>query len=423
MTFDDPWLSSVLYRSTELLGAAVAVAVVGVLIGRWATAKRPTRRVLAPVFLTGLVGGSATAAGALLGPDAWPRVIPLDVYKVAFCLLPLMFLAGLLRARLGRTPVGDLLAGLRGPLPATDLRDLLARTLGDPALRIDYQDTETGAHTDGAGPAGGRGPGPGYARTPIERGGRAVATLVHDAGLSEDPHVLEAVAAALGLALENDRLSTEVRAQLAQVRESRARIVTAGDELRRRLERDLHDGAQQRLVTAALTLRLAAQRLGGQADPAVANLVDRAADLLDGALAELRRFARGVHPAVLTEAGLSAALEALVSRLPLAAELSVGPLRPLAPQIEATAYFVAAEAVTNALKHARAGRLRVSAGLTEDGRALRIEVADDGVGGADPQRGTGLAGLLDRVLALDGRLTVASAPGAGTTVLAVLPAG
>jgi signal transduction histidine kinase len=421
---EDQRVFSALARTIELLGAAVAVAVFGVLIARWITAKRPTRRVLAPVYLTGLVGAAATVAGGAAGPARW-REIPLDVYKVTVVLLPLMFLAGLLRTHLGRTPVGDLLAELRRPLSITDLRDLLARTLGDPALRIVYQDAQTGAFVDSAGDAVADEAFPGYSTTPIERDGRAVATLVHDAGLDEDPHVLEAITAALGLALENDRLATEVRAQLDQVRESRTRIVAAGDELRRRLERDLHDGAQQQLVTAALTLQLAAQRLGGQLDPDATKLVGDAAELLDGALAELRRFARGVHPAVLTEAGLTVALEAMVARLPVPAQLRLppSPLRRLDPQVEATAYFVAAEAVTNALKHAQAERLRVSAELIEDGRSLRVEVSDDGVGGADPGRGTGLTGLLDRVLALDGELKVISVPGAGTTVTAVLPTG
>jgi signal transduction histidine kinase len=412
-----------LSETDELLGSAIAIAVIGVLIARWITAKRPTRRVLAPVFLTGLVGGTATAAAALVGPDPWPREIPLAVYKAAVLLLPLMFLAGLLRTHLGRTPVGELLTELRQPLPITELRDLLARTLGDPTLRIVYQNAQTGALVDSAGQAVPADALAGCSTTPIERRGRAVATLVHDSGLSEDPHVLDAVVAALGLALENDRLATEVRAQLDRVRESRARIVAAGDELRRRLERDLHDGAQQQLVTAALTLQLATQRLGAQLDPDAAKLVGHAAEMLDGALAELRRFARGVHPAVLTEAGLPVALESLVARLPRPTQLSMSLPRRLDPQVEATAYFVAAEAITNALKHAQAERLSVSAHLAEDGRSLRVDVSDDGIGGADPSRGMGLSGLLDRVLALDGTLTVTSAPGAGTAVTAILPTG
>ena len=389
------------------------------------TAKRPTRRVLAPVYLNGLVGTAATAAGVLLGPQPWPREIPLDVYKITVVLLPLMFLAGLLRTHLGRTLVGDLLAELRRPLPMADVRDLLARTLGDPALRIVHQDAQTGTLVDSAGDTVPDDAFSGCSTTPIERDGRAVAALVHDSGLDEDPHVLGAITAALGLALENDRLATEVRAQLDRVRESRARIVAAGDEARRRLERDLHDGAQQQLVTAALTLQLATQRFGGQLDPDATKLVGYAAEMLDDALAELRRFARGVHPAVLTEAGLVVALEALVARLPMTAQLRLptGPLRRLDSQIEAAAYFVASEAVTNTLKHAKAERLRVSAELAADERSLRVEVSDDGVGGADPGRGTGLTGLLDRVLALDGELTVVSAPGAGTTVTAILPTG
>ncbi|MGH3870426.1 MAG: sensor histidine kinase [Pseudonocardiaceae bacterium] len=213
--------------------------------------------------------------------------------------------------------------------------------------------------------------------------------------------------------LDNKRLTAEVRA-------CHARIVAAADELRRRFERDLHDGAQQQLVTVALTLRLMQQRLDRYPDPELAALLNRAAKGLQGALAELRSLARGIHPAILTDAGLLPALRALVQRAPGPAELAEGPVPRLPAPVEAAAYFVAAEALANALKHAHAARVQVS--VSYDGAALHITVDDDGVGGAGTTGGSGLLGLLDRVRAEEGNLTIRSAPGQGTSVHAILPA-
>jgi signal transduction histidine kinase len=240
---------------------------------------------------------------------------------------------------------------------------------------------------------------------------------------------LAAVTSAAALELDNQRLAAEVRAQLVEVRASRARIVSAADEQRRRVERDLHDGAQQQLVTAALLLRLARQRFDSlpEQDAALASYLTRSAGGLDDALRELRDLARGIHPAVLSEAGLVPALRVLASRAPQRIELHTEPgteldavaVPALPASVEATSYFVAAEAVTNALKHARASTIRIA--LHQDECALRLEVSDDGCGGADASGGTGLLGLRDRVSALDGELSVCSTPGAGTTIRVVLP--
>jgi signal transduction histidine kinase len=254
--------------------------------------------------------------------------------------------------------------------------------------------------------------------TVVERRGQRIAALVHDAALAEDPALLNAVSAAAGLALENERLLAELRAQLEQLRESRARIVEAGDTERRRLERNLHDGAQQRLVSLALALGLAESKVEPEPGAAV-QLLQAAREELTQALSELRELARGIHPAVLTERGLPYALTALAERAPVEVRLQVDLDRRPPPAIEAAAYYVAAEALANVAKYAQATTVTVNVRI-EDER-LRVEVVDDGVGGADASAGSGLRGLDDRVQAFGGSLRVDSPAGDGTQILAELP--
>jgi signal transduction histidine kinase len=200
-----------------------------------------------------------------------------------------------------------------------------------------------------------------------------------------------------------------------KLKESRARIVEAADEARRRIERDLHDGAQQRLVALALSLRLAAT----QAEPATATVIEGCIEELRGALADLRELARGLHPVVLSERGLPSALEMLATRSPVPVVLDRDLERALPRGHETALYFVAAEALTNVAKYARASTARVT--LRGNDEWAEITIADDGVGGARPDLGSGLRGLSDRVEALGGHLTVASAPDKGTTVSARIP--
>ena len=216
---------------------------------------------------------------------------------------------------------------------------------------------------------------------------------------------------------EVHRLNAELRARLDDLAASRARIVTAGDVERRRLERNLHDGAQQRLVALSLALRLALARL--DSDPAGARaMLTGAGDELALALDELRELARGLHPAVLTDRGLSAAVEALAARSPVPVEIEAIPQERLPAPVEAAAYYLIAEALANVTKYARASTVRVRV-ADADGRIV-VEVSDDGVGGADPAGGSGLRGLADRVEALGGELEVSSPAGGGTTLRAVL---
>jgi signal transduction histidine kinase len=220
------------------------------------------------------------------------------------------------------------------------------------------------------------------------------------------------------LADANARLQGQVESQLEEVRASRARIVEAGDLERRRVERDLHDGAQQRLVALSLELRLARNALGDDADPAVRSRLDRAAEEAQAALVELRDLAVGIHPLILTESGLEAAVESLADRTPVQVTIDIGPER-YASTVEGAAYFIIAEALTNVAKYAKAKTATVRA--AGRGNELRIEVADDGIGGADPGSGSGLRGLVDRLAALDGTMTIDSPLGGGTRISAQIP--
>ena len=259
--------------------------------------------------------------------------------------------------------------------------------------------------------------GPERAITLVTVRGEEVAALVHDPALLDEPALVEAVRATAGLVLENERLAAEVRAQLAEVRASRTRIVAATDAERRRIERNLHDGAQQRLVTLSLALGIAA---AGR-DAAGPDVLARAQDEVDEAIAELRELARGIHPTLLREEGLLTAVQALARRtpLPVTVEGSAGDRLPDA--VELAAYFLVSEALTNVVKHAAASEAAVR--LERTGGTLRVAVVDDGVGGACASVDSGLAGLRDRLEVLDARLVVESEPGAGTTISVEIPCG
>jgi signal transduction histidine kinase len=337
------------------------------------------------------------------------------VTACSIALVPLAFLAGLLRSRLAR---GDL-AGLFGELHDMQpdrLQAALARVLGDPAFTIAYADpTGTYVDTDGR-PVVLPGPDAGRAIAMVDRDGARIAALVYDRSLDDDPELVEAAGGAAAIALENRLLQAQADARLAELQASRQRLVTAADAERRRIERNLHDGAQQRLVTLALQLSLIQRRIRDGHDAEA--LVATASHELAASLAELRELARGIHPAAL-EQGLEPALEGLVLRSAVPARLVAEPGARLPRQVEFAAYFVASEALANTAKYARASAVTVR--LMRGDAVAVIEIADDGVGGADPAAGSGLRGLADRVEALGGRLRVASPPDGGTVVTAELP--
>ena len=236
--------------------------------------------------------------------------------------------------------------------------------------------------------------------------------------MGDEPEIVQAVAATGRLTIQNQRLQAEVRAQLEEVRASRARIVEFGDAERRRVERNLHDGAQQRLVNLSLALGIARSQVPTTSDGELTEALDEAAAELRLALAELRELARGIHPVILSEAGLGPALASLAERSPIPVTLAVASSDRLPARVEETAYYVASEALANAAKHAHASAVTITARRRGDG--LVVEIGDDGVGGADPD-GSGLRGLADRVAALDGHLQVSSPAGEGTCVIAELP--
>jgi len=316
----------------------------------------------------------------------------------------------------GLRRIGRFLEDLRSGRAAPEaIGQVMAEATGDPSLELFFWLPAEQLHVDASGRAVNQLPDTDRARTPVNRGQLHLATVVHDPRLAERPDLLDSVIEGAGLAIEIGRLRVEVRRRLAEVEESRARIVTAGYEERRRLERDIHDGAQQRLVSIGLALRHVQARLP-EGSPEAAEL-DTTVTVVSEAIEELRELARGVRPAGLDD-GLAPALRQLASRASLPTRVDATDDR-FDDGLETAAYFVASEALANAAKHARATRVDLTA-ARRDGW-LVVSVSDDGVGGARPSEGSGLAGMTDRVAALGGRLDVESPPGAGTTVTAELP--
>jgi signal transduction histidine kinase len=402
VTWADTDIARAIDRVQRALIAALCALVVIIVVTRWLRASAPRRRALLP----SVAGAFTLAMFALLGVDSLvagssaPAVVWATACSLA--LVPLAFRAGLLRSRLARGGLAELLRGI-GTMTAGDMQQALRRALGDSHLVLAVEGAPSGA-------------GPDRVITPVKRGGHQVAAIVHDAALEDDPELLEAAAAATAVALENRQLLSEAEQRLKELRESRERVITAGDVERRRLERNLHDGAQQRLVAISMQLRLLQLQLGD--DPSAAELLDRASSELAESLSELRELARGLHPAVL-EYGLPSALEALANRSAVPTAVTCDLPQRLPQPVELAAYFVAAEALTNVAKYAQASEATVRA-WASDGCA-KIEITDDGVGGANATLGSGLRGLADRVEALDGTLAVESQAGVGTIITAEIP--
>jgi signal transduction histidine kinase len=339
---------------------------------------------------------AAIAAVRLSGGDLGET--GLHLYEAAVAATVLGLALDLRRRRWAPAAVAGLVADLGAIDGLEPLRERLASALGDPDLQVAFRSGD--GWTDAAGAAiPAPSAGPSQILTPIDEDG----VLIHDALLREQPELLRAAAAAAGLAVENARLEADVRASVAEVAASRRRLVEATDEQRRRLEAQLRDGAERDLASAAVVV-------AGVSEPLTAEL-ERARD-------ELRRFAHGIHPAILVDHGLVAALEDVAARMPIPVALEVAEGR-YAPPTEITAYYVCTEALANAVKHAdaTAAELRIAA----DARTLRVDVVDDGAGGATIDADGGLRGLSDRVAALGGTLSVHSPRGGGTRVAAVLP--
>jgi signal transduction histidine kinase len=422
---------------------ALAVGLFALLLRRWLSASATARRVLAPVWLAGALVPAVAVTRAFIDTTseglegarapidfigAFLRGrVPLVVWDAlpwivaaSLLLVPLALLWGLLRARLGQAAVSVLAVELRQPRRTTSLTESLRRALRDSSLEVLLWSRPAGEYVTTEGtPVPTPVASPKRAVTRLDSDDGPLAALVHDPLLEEQRSLVDGVSAVAQFALENERLHAEVKAQLEEVRASRERIVRAGDEERRRVERNIHDGAQQRLVSLSLALSMA-QAKAAKASPEVVETLAAAEVELKEAIGELRELARGIHPAILTEAGLRAALESLAERSPVPVTVHTNLDGPLPPLVEATAYFVVAEALTNAARHASASTVILTADVADGW--LRLMVDDDGHGGADPARGSGLRGLLDRVAALGGRLSIEQAgSGGGTRLRAEIP--
>ena len=407
----------------QVAGLILIVVTIGLTLHRRRASGAAGRRGLDPLLAAGaavLALGTVSAIAQDAGASARAQQVAQLVFIAAFAALPAAFLLGLVRTRFFRAAtVSGLLEQLTAARGDGGLDGALASALGDPSAAVGYWLPEESAYVGRHGrpfplPDGGDG----TVATELLHRGRRVGVLVHAAALAEDPALLTAAAGAAALAVENDRLEVELRARLEALRESRARIVEAGDRERRRLGRDLHDGAQQRLVSLLIGLQLAEQRWQDEPD-AARELVARALTDARSAVEELRELAAGIHPAVLSQRGLDAALESLAARAPFPVELDVTLAERLPAAVETAAYFVVSEALANVAKHAHATHARVHVRREPSGTV--VEIADDGGGGANLGGGSGLRGLADRVGALDGTLSLQSPAGGGTLVRACFP--
>lgn len=408
-----------LHLAREVRSVSTVVQLVLVVVFVWLLARRVLRA--GPVVRRAYVP-TLGAIGLLIAQFAASRVAGffMDAHSTVYnvfgyaqtvgaAALPVAMAYGLLRAR---PNVADLVTRLER-CPPERVRDELAAVLDDPTLQVALRRPD-GEFVDVAGVPVDVGS-PGRTRTVVD----ADTVLLHDASLLSDESLLRAASAAARLSLDNARLHAEVRAQLREVRESRARLAQAAFDERRRIERDLHDGAQQRLLGVGLSIQQAREQLPADSSPARA--LDEAAAEVMTTLNELRELARGLRPALLVERGLSGAIPDLVRRSPLAVRVDLDLDHRLPDAVEATGYFVVSEALQNAARHARATQAEIVV-HSRDGR-MSIRVADNGVGGADQRDGSGLRGLADRVAAVAGTLTVSSPPGSGTTISVEIPCG
>ena len=426
-------LGGVLEDASWAIGAVIFLAASVLLIQRWSAGTKAWRRRVGPVLWPGALTlaalsyfniSSYLSRSVGLPPGSamhWPGPLPQWAFRIAFIAMPFAFLAVFLRLRLARASVAELVVELDESRATGALRDALARALGDPSLAVAYWLPDEQRFVD----LGGRPvdlPAAGEPRTTtiVERDRLRIAALIHDPALGEDPELVRAVTAAAALALDNERLQAELRAHLDELKASRARIVQAADLERGRIQRNLHDGTQQRLTSVAMGIAIAESKLPSDPQAAMASL-RHAKDVLGAAQAELRDLSQGIHPGFLTERGLGPALQDLAYTAPLPVSVVADLNGRLPDQVEAGAYYVVAEGLANVAKHAHASSAVVN--LVRQSGRLIVRVRDDGIGGADPNRGTGIRGLTDRVQALGGRLRFESSPGEGTEIWVTIPCG
>jgi signal transduction histidine kinase len=417
----DDTLAEVFGSLAPGIGVALTVASLVVLALRWRRATPPWRRVVAPVLWSGWAAAAVGGLNLLVETMSDENDALGLAFLVVYASVPVAFKVGLLRTRFARGAVADLVVELGEVQAPGELREALARALHDPSLAVAYWLPEQARYVDVDGhPFQLPSEGSEQVATIVEREGRRVAALVHDPSVRDTAGLIEAVGAAAGLALENERLQAELRARLDELRAASARIVEATVSERKRIERNLHDGTQQRLVSISMALGLAESRLA--ADPEGARrMLGEAREGLAVALEELRELSQGIHPGILTERGLGPALRELAYSAPVPVDVDVALEQRLPEHVEVAAYYVVAEALANVSKYAQARSVAVEV-TRANGRA-RLLVRDDGIGGADPARGSGLRGLSDRIEALGGTVELASPPGSGTSIRVEIPCG
>jgi signal transduction histidine kinase len=427
---DNPWFVSLPQSTVELIrpillytGYLLIFGGAAWLTRRWLGASGPLRRVLTPVYVsamaTSLTAVLLRATVGIVSPSTDATQMISVALLFAYGLLPIGFLVGLLRAQSARAAVADLVVEL-GDLPSPQrLRSALADALHDPTLEVITWSGERNAFIDTDGriaelPTADTG----RAVTVLGRHGEPTAVLIHDPAVLEDAGLVAAAGTAVRLTLDIEELETQVGRQIEEVRASRARVAAAADEARQKIERDIHDGTQQRLLGVAIGLHGVRGHL--DSGSAAAAELDDIREQLNAALSELRELAQGVHPAVLTQHGLGAALRALGGRSAIPVELDIEDMdsRPAAA-VESALYFIASSAVSNAQAHARASRVAIRLGSVDHG--IRMSILDDGVGGAREGQGTGLTGMRDRAETVGGELVIDSPRGGPTEITAVIP--
>jgi signal transduction histidine kinase len=409
-------LFAVVTQVFELGAIALAVCFSVLLLMRLWQLRGVERHVALPVMVAavaaGIFAGVVTVSQVVDLPDAeMNRVYAMD--GLVWLAVPAGFLVAVLQRRLLRSRVADVVLRVTGPVTIETIREILREAVRDPSLEVLYWVPEYEVYADPSGrrvePAAA--PAGRLAVAVRANDGTPLALVLADPALEAHRGLVDAAVAACGLALENARL-------LVQVRASRLRILEAGWAERRRVERDLHDGAQQQLLAVGTSLGVARSHAEDARDDAAVDAIDDARHLLHDAQKQLRELARGIHPPALRDHGLHAAAREVASRMPLRVDLDLPAVRfPRA--VEEIAYFVVCEALANTVKYANARRVTIQA--RSAGGLLELEVADDGAGGADPALGTGLSGLADRVETLGGELRVVSSPATGTRISARIP--
>jgi signal transduction histidine kinase len=423
VTPEPGWVGDLVVPLREVLASALYVAVALRLTQRIVRATPPMRRMLAPVLVAATFHAVLLpVALALRRSNEAPEAIVTTAWVLAAG-LPIVAIAFLVGAAQRRAAMGAALYRLAprlqaGPTPE-QLTGLLADALDDPSLEVIYRGGQGEWFDDSGRPVSLPSPGTGRDLTVICAAGKEVAAIVHDEALSEERSFVEAVGSFAVMGLTNERLAAQVEASLHELRRSRERIVAAADEERRRIERDLHDGAQQRLVALRIKLELAEELARSQGLPDADQLHQLGEDVGE-ALDEVRSLARGVYPALLVGGGLDDALRAAARRSPVPATVAMTDVGRQPPQIEAAVYFCCLEAMQNAAKHANAKALAI---VVSDGDALRFSVSDDGCGfdAGELTSGRGLVNMRDRVAAAGGTLVVTSAAGRGTSVAGTIP--